>query len=100
MESNFDVKKILKLLKINFFENIKNEEMENEKNNQILYMMIVIIIDKVYKSESEINEGDDEDNSEYDAEFRENDKESEESGDENSDKINIMNFNNSYSQYG
>ena len=45
--------------------------MENEKNNKILYMMIMT--DKVYKSESEINEGDNEDNSEYDAEFREND---------------------------
>ena len=45
--------------------------MENEKNNKILYIMIMI--DKVYKSESEINESDTEDNSEYGAEFREND---------------------------
>ena len=45
--------------------------MENEKNNKILYMMIMI--DKVYKSESEINKSDTEDNSEYGAEFREND---------------------------
>ncbi len=58
--------------------------MENEKNNKILNMMIVIIIDKVYKSENKINEGDDEDNSECDSEFRENAQESEESGDEKS----------------
>ena len=45
-------------------------------------MMIMILIDKVYKSEGEINESDNEDNFEYDGAFRENDKESEESEDE------------------
>ena len=101
MEPNFDVKmNDVEIAKMNFFENIKNEEMENEKNNNFLYDDDSDNDRQVYTSESEVNEGDDEDNSEYDAEFSEDDKESEESGDENPDKINIMNFNNSYTQYG
>ena len=101
MEPNFDVKmNDVEITKMNFFENIKNEEMENEKNNNFLYDDDSDNDRQVYTSESEVNEGDDEDNSEYDVEFSEDDKESEESGDENPDKVNIMNFNNSYAQYG
>ena len=101
MEPNFDVKmNDVEIAKMNFFENIKNEEMENEKNNNFLYDDDSDNDRQVYTSESEVNEGDDEDNSEYDVEFSEDDKESEESGDENPDKVNIMNFNNSYAQYG
>ena len=74
--------------------------MENEKNNNFLYDDDSDNDRQVYTSESEVNEGDDEDNSEYDVEFSEDDKESEESGDENPDKVNIMNFNNSFAQYG
>ena len=100
MEPNFDVKmNDVEIAKMNFFENIKNEEMENEKNNNFLYDDDSDNDRQVYTSESEVNEGDDEDNSEYDAEFSD-DKESDDSGDENPDKINIMNFNNSYAQYG
>ena len=100
MEPNFDIKmNDVEIAKMNFFENIKNEEMENEKNNNFLYDDDSDNDRQVYTSESEVNEGDDEDNSEYDAEFSD-DKESDDSGDENPDKINIMNFNNSYAQYG
>ena len=100
MEPNFDVKmNDVEIAKMNFFENIKNEEMENEKNNNFLYDDDSDNDRQVYTSESEVNEGGDEDNSEYDAEFSD-DKESDDSGDENPDKINIMNFNNSYAQYG
>ena len=78
MEDNFDVKmNEVEIAKMNFIENLKNEEIENE-----------------------INEGDDEDNSEYDNEFSDDDKESDDSGDQNPDKVNIMNFNNSFAQYG
>ena len=42
--------------------------MENEKNNNFLYDDDSDNDRQVYTSESEVNEGDDEDNSEYDAE--------------------------------
>ena len=100
MEDNFDVKmNEVEIAKMNLIENLKNEEIENEKNNNFLNDDDSDNDRQVYTSESEVNEGDDEDNSEYDAEFSD-DKESDDSGDENPDKINIMNFNNSYAQYG
>ena len=101
MEDNFDVKmNEVEIAKMNFIENLKNEEIENEKNNNILNDDDSDNDRQVYTSESEINEGDDEDNSEYDNEFSDDDKESDDSGDQNPDKVNIMNFNNSFAQYG
>ena len=101
MEDNFDVKmNEVEIAKMNLIENLKNEEIENEKNNNFLNDDDSDNDRQVYTSESEINEGDNEDNSEYDNEFSDEDKESNESGDENPDKVNIMNFNNSFAQYG
>jgi serine/threonine-protein kinase SRPK3 len=101
MEDNFDVKmNEVEIAKMNLIENLKNEEIENEKNNNFLNDDDSDNDRQVYTSESEINEGDNEDNSEYDNEFSDDDKESNESGDENPDKVNIMNFNNSFAQYG
>ena len=100
MEDNFNVKmNEVEIAKMNLIENLKNEQMENEKFNDILSDDDEDNNRQVYSSDSEIGEGDNEDNSEYDNEFSDED-ESWNSSDENPDKVNIMNFNNSFAQYG
>ena len=100
MEDNFNVKmNEVEIAKMNLIENLKNEQMENEKFNDILSDEDEDNNRQVYSSDSEIGEGDNEDNSEYDNEFSDDD-ESWNSSDENPDKVNIMNFNNSFAQYG
>ena len=100
MEDNFNVKmNEVEIAKMNLIENLKNEQMENEKFNDILSDDDEDNNRQVYSSDSEIGEGDNEDNSEYDNEFSDDD-ESWNSSDENPDKVNIMNFNNSFAQYG
>ena len=99
MEDNFNVKmNEVEIAKMNLIENLKNEEMENEKFNGILSDDDSDNNRQVYSSDSEIGEGDNEDNSEYDNEFSDEDEEN--SSDDNPDKVNIMNFNNSFAQYG
>ena len=100
MEDNFNVKmNEVEIAKMNLIENLKNEQMENEKFNDILSDDDEDNNRQVFSSDSEIGEGDNEDNSEYDNEFSDDD-ESWNSSDENPDKVNIMNFNNSFAQYG
>ena len=89
MESNFDYKlSEWEIEKINMIQNNLNiniKESDDDDNNRY-----------IYSSDEEIYEGDNEDNDKYNS----NDYSSDDSIDENPDKINILNFNNSFAQYG